>query len=328
MTQMHVGVSVAAIMACVELLACLKEQAGVETDDDLESAGANSRQKRELQQKLEMLEQELSRNEDGLSIEELEKEASESEIDAIRGRLEIISSELKDRRTDRDALRDQRQTLQNEITAKDGNAAAATASEGAEQELSTMASGVEQYLRLQFAALILEQRIEDYRKKNQAPVLARAGDLFSKLTLGFYANLRDELDDSGKPILRGVRPDNEEVSIDGMSDGTRDQLYLALRIATLEQHLRKGEPMPFVVDDFLIGFDDNRTSVCLEVLAELAASTQVLLFTHHRRVLELADTIDAKAGIYSHELASPKGILCMNRHHASEESIIKTSISS
>jgi uncharacterized protein YhaN len=285
-----------------EQLASLREQADVETDDDLISSGERSRNKRKLQQKLDMLEQELTRNGDGLSIGELEKEAAESEVDAIEGELERISLELKDLHTNRDTLRDQRQTLQNEITAKDGNAAAANASEEAEQQLATMVSGVEQYLRLQIAALILEQRIEDYRKKNQAPVLAKAGEIFSKLTVGSYANLRDELDDSGKPILLGVRPNDEEVSIDGMSDGSRDQLYLALRLATLEQHLSKGEPMPFVVDDILIGFDDNRTRVCLEVLAELAASTQVLLFTHHKRVLELADVIEAKAGIYTHEL--------------------------
>ena len=60
--------------------------------------------------------------------------------------------------------------------------------------------------------------------------------------------------------------------------------------------------MPFVVDDILIGFDDRRTRFCLEVLAELATRTQVLLFTHHRRVVELANTIDSKAGIYTHEL--------------------------
>ncbi|MBW2002551.1 MAG: chromosome segregation protein SMC, partial [Deltaproteobacteria bacterium] len=285
-----------------ELLASLRDQADVETDDDLISAGERSRNKRKLQQKLDMLEQELTRNGDGLSIGELEKEAAESEVDAIEGELERISLELKELHANRDTLRDQRQTLQNEITSKDGKAAAANASEEAEQQLATMVSGVEQYLRLQIAALILEQRIENYRKKNQAPVLAKAGEIFSKLTVGSYANLRDELDDSGKPILLGVRPNDEEVSIDGMSDGSRDQLYLALRLATLEQHLSKGEPMPFVVDDILIGFDDNRTRVCLEVLVELAASTQVLLFTHHRRVLELADAIEAKAGIYTHEL--------------------------
>jgi len=290
------------IRAAKEQLASLREQAGVDADGDLIAAGERSRNKRELQQKLDTLEQELNRNGDGLSIEELEKEADESEIDAIEGELEKISLDLKELHTNRDSLRDQRQTLQNEIKAKDGSAVAANASEEAEERLATMVSGAEQYLRLQIAALILEQRIEDYRKKNQAPVLARAGELFSKITLGSYANLRDELDDNGKPILLGVRPNDEEVSVDGMSVGSRDQLYLALRLATLEQHLSKGEPMPFVVDDILIGFDDNRTKVCLEVLSELALSTQVLLFTHHRRVLELAGELEAKAGIYTHEL--------------------------
>jgi uncharacterized protein YhaN len=283
-------------------LARLRDQARVETDDELESAGASSRKMRELQQKLDTLEQELTRNGDGLSIPQLEKEAGESDIDAIEGELESVSSELKALQANRDTLRDQRQTLRNEIKAKDGSAAAANASEEAEQQLAAMVSGVEQYLRLQIAALILEQRIEDYRKKNQAPVLARAGELFSKLTLGSYANLRDELDDSGTPILMGVRPNDTEVSVDGMSDGTRDQLYLSLRLATLEQHLTKGEPMPFVVDDILIGFDDHRTRVCLQVLSELALSTQVLLFTHHRRVLELARELEMKAGIFTHEL--------------------------
>jgi uncharacterized protein YhaN len=60
--------------------------------------------------------------------------------------------------------------------------------------------------------------------------------------------------------------------------------------------------MPFVVDDILIGFDDNRTRICLAVLAELALSTQVLLFTHHRRVFELAGELEARAGIFMHEL--------------------------
>ena len=283
-------------------LAALRDQACVETDGELESAAESSRKRRALQQKFDTLEQELTRNGDGLSILELEKEAGESDIDAIEGELERVSSELKALQADRDTLRDKRQTVHNEIKAKDGSAFAAKASEEAEQQLATMVSGVEQYLRLQIAALILEQRIEDYRKKNQAPVLARAGELFSKLTLGSYANLRDELDQSGKPILLGVRPNDAEVSVDGMSDGTRDQLYLSLRLATLEQHLGKGEPMPFVVDDILIGFDDNRTRICLEVLAELAVGTQVLLFTHHRRVLELAGELEAQAGIFRHEL--------------------------
>jgi uncharacterized protein YhaN len=89
-----------------------------------------------------------------------------------------------------------------------------------------------------------------------------------------------------------------------MSEGTRAQLYLSLRLATLEQqHSAHSEPMPLVVDDILIGFDDKRTRVGLDVLAEVAQKTQVLLFTHHHRVLDLANTLETPAGIYIHELA-------------------------
>jgi len=285
-----------------EKLAALRTQAKVQIDEELVAAGEKSQNKRDLQKSLDMLEQELSRNGDGLSIEDLEKEAEESEIDAIESELKIISDAQKELLSERDTLRDHRQTLQNEINAMDGSALAANASEEAEEHLASIALNAEQYLRLQAAALILEQRIENYRKANQAPVLARAGELFSKLTLGSYAGLRDELDNKGNPILLGVRLDDKEVTVEGMSDGSRDQLYLSLRLATLEQHLSKGEPMPFVVDDILIGFDDKRTCVCLEVLAELASSTQVLLFTHHRRVIELAKQISAKAGIFIHEI--------------------------
>jgi uncharacterized protein YhaN len=290
------------IRSAQEQLSALRHQARVKADDDLEAAWDRSRTMRDLQQRLETVERELTRNGDGLSIRELEHDAGELDADAVEEELGRVSVKLADLHATRDKLRDHRQTVQNEMHVKDGSDTAAAASEDAEQHLAAMVSGIEQYLRLQIAALILEQRIEDYRQKNQAPVLARAGELFAKLTIGSFANLRDELNESGIPILLGVRPNDLEVSIDQMSDGTRDQLYLALRLATLEQYLRRGEPMPFVVDDILVGFDDNRTKVCLEVLAELAANTQVLVFTHHRRVVELAEEIEAQAGIFSHAL--------------------------
>ncbi len=137
---------------------------------------------------------------------------------------------------------------------------------------------------------------------NQLKMWQRGGDYFSLLTLGSFKGLRDDLSEDGKPILHGLRPDDHEISIEAMSDGTRDQLFLALRLAALEQQLVKSEPLPFIVDDILIGFDDNRTEACLKVLAELALKTQVLVFTHHQRVVELAGKLKAVNEVYIHEL--------------------------
>ena len=74
----------------------------------------------------------------------------------------------------------------------------------------------------------------------------------------------------------------------GMSDGTADQLYLALRLAGLEHYLEANEPMPFIVDDILIKFDNDRAAAALQALAELSHQTQVIFFTHHRHLVDLA----------------------------------------
>ena len=87
----------------------------------------------------------------------------------------------------------------------------------------------------------------------------------------------------------------------GMSDGTRDQLFLALRLAAVEASCATSEPMPFVVDDVLVQFDDDRGAAALRVLADVASRTQVVLFTHHRHVRADAEAL-ASADVFVHEL--------------------------
>jgi uncharacterized protein YhaN len=88
----------------------------------------------------------------------------------------------------------------------------------------------------------------------------------------------------------GVRPGGKEtVGVGSMSDGAADQLYLALRLAGLEEYLERNEPIPFIVDDILIKFDDSRASAALKALEKLSTRTQVIFFTHHRHLVELAE---------------------------------------
>ncbi|MDH3349656.1 MAG: hypothetical protein OEM02_16335, partial [Desulfobulbaceae bacterium] len=66
--------------------------------------------------------------------------------------------------------------------------------------------------------------------------------------------------------------------------------------------LEAGEPMPFIVDDILINFDDERSGATLKALANLAEKNQVILFTHHSGVVEEASKISAKGSILIHKL--------------------------
>lgn len=121
--------------------------------------------------------------------------------------------------------------------------------------------------------------------------MERASQLFEKLTLGSFAGLKVGYDEGDRPQLRCVRESGEEPGTEGLSAGTRDQLYLALRIASLERFSLVQEPLPLVCDDILVHFDDARARVALELLAGLSEKVQVLLFSHHQRIVELARSV-------------------------------------
>jgi uncharacterized protein YhaN len=119
-------------------------------------------------------------------------------------------------------------------------------------------------------------------------MLLRASELFSILTIGRYAALRID-SEAALPRLLGVRNDGRTVvEVDAMSEGTTDQLFLALRLAAVEQSVAAGVRLPFLADDLFVNFDDDRAAAGFEILAELGEKTQVIFFTHHRHLVDRA----------------------------------------
>jgi uncharacterized protein YhaN len=161
--------------------------------------------------------------------------------------------------------------------------------------------------RLRLAMALLKSTMDIYRKRNQGPILERAGEYFSTLTCGAFRGLEADLNDEGEPVLVGLRATpgpNQRTRVEGMSTGTTDQLYLALRLAAIERYLDSGaEPIPFITDDILIQFDDERSRATLECLVTLSQKTQVLLVTHHDYVRALAAPFIQQGAIRLHELS-------------------------
>ena len=193
-------------------------------------------------------------------------------------------------------------TERGELVRMDGSDRAAQAAEDVQTLLARLQGDVARYATLKLAATVMQRGIERYREKNQGPILARASVLFAGLTDNSFARLQIDDDGDGRSVLKGVRPDGRLVGIDGMSDGSHDQLYLALRLASLESWLQSHEPVPFVVDDILLNFDDLRATAALAALAELSRSTQVLFFTHHRHIIDLARNYLPREVVFVHEL--------------------------
>jgi uncharacterized protein YhaN len=130
----------------------------------------------------------------------------------------------------------------------------------------------------------------------QDPLVARASALFAVVTTGAFAGLATQYDESDVPILVCRRANGKDVPIDGLSEGTRDQLFLVLRLALLER--RAIEPLPFIGDDLLASFDEARTAQALDVLASFGERRQVIVFTHHAHVAAIArERLGARADV-------------------------------
>ena len=220
-------------------------------------------------------------------VGQVEEEASGYELDSLRS--EILSSDdrLKALQDEVFKTGSEHGKLLQEFERLQHSDESTLQAQKAEDAVARVRPAVAQYLRLRLASEVLQRAIESYREKHQGPVLSRASELFSSLTLGEHCGLTTGFGDDDKPVLVAIRKNREQVLVEGLSDGTRDQLYLALRLAAIEHHVETVSPCPVILDDILINSDDTRASAALRVIGDLAKRTQVLFFTHHRRLAEL-----------------------------------------
>lgn len=169
-----------------------------------------------------------------------------------------------------------------------GRDASGTAAERAEANAELL-SIAERWLLRAAASRLAARTIERHRAMVQDPLISRASTLFAMATDDAFTGLGVAYGADDQPILIAQRNNGEQVQITGLSEGTRDQLFLALRLALLERRI--SEPMPFLGDDLLISFDDERTLAGLRLLAAAGKHRQIILFTHHKHVVHLARTV-------------------------------------
>ncbi len=263
-------------------------------EEGLVAAEERWKQHRDLLRRTQEAELRLADIGEGYGVDRLEEMAREIDPDTLPGRVEELAREIEDDLEP--TIKTLHETLgmeRKELERMDGNARAAEAAEQAQHLLARIRRLAENYTRLKLAAAVLDREVERYRAENQDPVLEIASRYFAELTLGSFSRLRADVDDNGAPVLIGVRPDDSRVQVRGMSSGTRDQLYLSLRLAALQYRMQKSEPMPLIVDDILVNFDDARSEATLQALAEFSRSSQVILFTHHLQAARVAEILGA-----------------------------------
>ncbi len=288
-----------------ELRARLEEAckiAGCTDAADLAAAEERFTRHIALQEKIAAAKASILRSGDGLSLDQLLAELAAVHPDAVEAEMSQVDGELAALETEISRAHDARSAVKTQRDAMDGGERAAGALEQAQRIAAQVRDQAEQYVRLRAASALLQREIERFNTQNQTPLLRHASAIFSILTGKTFSGLRAESNEAGEHQLAGLRDGRAPVSVDCMSDGTRDQLYLALRLGHLKLFLEKEhiDAPPFVVDDVLVNFDDKRCTAAFKVLHDLAPRIQVIVFTHHRHLLELAQSA-APAGVWKCE---------------------------
>lgn len=283
-------------------LSALAQMAGCEVEE-IQDAWLRRQEHQTLHAGANQTREALAASGDGKTVDELRAEAADGDPDQIAARLVGLRGKIRESGQILDAQREKVGREQGEFEKLDGSDDAA-ASLAAERQtvVADIRDQAEQYITLALAEGLLARAIEEYREQQQGPMLGYASEYFARVTDGAFTGLRTEYGDADRPQLMGVRAGtNDLVGVPGMSDGTCDQLYLALRLAAIRQFiepgdgtadvpatLNAGEPLPLIVDDILIRFDDGRARATLSVLGEFSQHAQVIFFTHHARLVELA----------------------------------------
>ena len=138
----------------------------------------------------------------------------------------------------------------------------------------------EEYDAIALAMTALEQANTTLQNRFSPALGARAAEIFSALTAGKYdkvllsSDLSLSAEAAGDPMSR---------SIQQLSQGAADQLYLAVRLAICDMVLPAEKRVPLILDDALVTFDDDRLRAALDYLLSESKNRQILLFTCHDR---------------------------------------------
>ena len=272
----------------ISSIAHLKTVAGVETNEALKEAIRRSDQQRSLEHERGLIIENLKQDGDGKSFKELAEECESAVIDEVAASEALIQAELDNLQKQQTDAAEERSRAREAFQAVGGDDAAAQAEASRQEALVEIQEVAKRYVRLKTSAMLLQWAIDQYRREKQAPLLKRASELFKITTGDSFSSLLVEFDDQDRAHLRGVRPSGSIVPVSGLSTGTADQLYLALRIAAIEDFLERADALPFVADDLFINFDDERAAAGFKLLRELSQKTQVLFLTHHLHLVGVA----------------------------------------
>jgi uncharacterized protein YhaN len=200
----------------------------------------------------------------------------------IQRRLEALDGELQEQSHLHDEALKESQRLTGEIDALTSRDDLYELQERREQLTARLADLADKWAVARVAGMMLERTIGAYERDRQPQVIRSASTVFEKITEGRYNAVRKPVDGSGLDIFESASGRKKSVAL--LSRGTREQLYLAMRLGLIVEYEQRAEPLPIILDDVLVNFDDRRGEETVAALVEFARTRQILVMTCHKHI--------------------------------------------
>ena len=267
---------------------------GVGSRDELQLRMKEAAQADELRREIETLDAELidlSGREPGLALTEDAIASFDGTLSG--GQLREMESQIAEIERELDEVRETLGRLEAEREELASSRTAARLRFDRDQADAALDDLIVDYVASGLAADAIEEVRVQIEANAQPATLKRAAEYLDQLTVGRYVDL---LSDRDERSLAVIDEHGEPWTVETLSTGTREQVFLAIRLAIADEFAADGGRLPLVLDDVLVNFDHDRTEAALQTLADFTEQgQQVLLFTCHKHVAALLAKRDIEA---------------------------------
>jgi uncharacterized protein YhaN len=133
---------------------------------------------------------------------------------------------------------------------------------------------------------VIDKAKKEYEKEHQPGVIKQANAIFNTITGGRYTRIIKSFETDDLTVEQG----REIMPILNLSQGTLEQLYLALRLGYIKNYAENHHKYPLVFDDVFVNFDPDRTRHALQTLIDLASEYQIFFMTCHPEIKYILDS--------------------------------------
>ena len=248
----------------------------------------------------EMISQKITVLADHANCSSLEEAEAKLEAYKKEGNLaDLTDEEIDSLKEQFKAQTDNTGTLRSQLTAINEQIRAATLGTEPvavlERERDELKDKIKSYAEFtevaDLATASLDEAFRDLRKNYSEVLDQRTAEIFTKLSSDKYLSV--SVSKSMEPAITTKEAFGTKEA-DFLSRGTEEQLYLALRLAIAELITNEGEKLPIFADDPFSFYDDERLLRAVAFLKDYARDKQIVMFTCHNFVKNVADKLDIK----------------------------------